>query len=80
MCEYCEVKEGKSKSYQTSRYTNLYFERYGKKVVLTARWHGCPQFADCSAKDVNIGTTFFVNYCPNCGARLVENDSTDGNA
>ena len=36
-------------------------------------------YAECSQRDEHRMSTFFIKYCPNCGAKLVEKETTNGN-
>lgn len=69
MCQYCEGNE--EVSYMSTRYMQLLVgTSINNKRALIAKFVGCPKYADCSQKDMNILSLFEINYCPNCGRRF----------
>lgn len=70
MCEYCENK--KRTLYQTSHYGDLYLDWFGTKPILSVWPTICPPFADCSKREMNIGISYEIKFCPECGAKLTE--------
>lgn len=72
MCEFCETKD--RTLYQTGRYCDLYFQRFGNKTLLESHIKGfCPKYQeDCSSKDLKPSMVFEIDYCPNCGRELKE--------
>lgn len=66
-CEYCRNEKA---LYQTTPYNKLFISTFGNKRTLRVENTGCPEFAECSRKSMNIASEFFINYCPNCGARM----------
>lgn len=72
MCEYCENK--KRTLYQTSHYVDLYLDWFGTKPVLIVYASKCPPYAKCVARDMNVGITYNINFCPECGAKLLETE------
>ena len=69
-CEFCKTKD--KIIYQTNRYCDLYFLKFGNKTFLTADVKGfCPKYQkNCSSKGRNPQVMFEINYCPNCGAKM----------
>lgn len=67
-CPLCENDE--KKLYAMSAYGEFYFDTFGEKKVLLAHINKCPQFAKCSAKEMDVYVALQLNYCPECGRRL----------
>jgi len=72
MCKFCENWRTHETVYQTSLYCNLLIgsAMFSPVIVVDSIHKGCPQFADCSAKDREMTVAFQINYCPECGEKL----------
>lgn len=68
MCDYCS----NDKIYQTSNYCDIAIEDspLGKTLVVKNIKKGCPPYANCSCKDMNVNAVFLIKYCPECGKKL----------
>jgi len=73
-CKYCK---GIEPSYQSSAYHKIHIDSLGSRKVLRVENIGCPKYVDCSQKDMNIGSAFIINFCPNCGRDLRKVDNND---
>lgn len=71
MCDVCANLTEEVK-YQEGIYASLSLVKFGRKTLLIVDFSKCPKYANCSAKDVPIRQAFEIKYCPNCGARLEE--------
>lgn len=69
MCEFCESNQ--RILYQSNRYGNIYFDKFGEKTILVVVPTICPPHVDCSTKNMNIGISYAIDFCPNCGAKLI---------
>ena len=76
MCDVCNnLTETKEVKYQEGTYGSLSLIKFGRrKTLLIVDFSKCPQYADCSLKDVPIRMVYEIKYCPNCGARLEEEE------
>lgn len=74
MCDVCNnLTETKEVKYQEGTYGSLSLTKFGRrKTLLIVDFSKCPQYADCSSKDVPIRMAYEIKYCPNCGSRLEE--------
>lgn len=71
MCKYCNSLF-EDVLYQTNTYCNLKTGMFaGKPVLKVDNIHsGCPPFAECSAKNMDVSAVFAIKYCPECGRKL----------
>lgn len=79
-CEYCESRRTvEGKLYGESTYCDLLISQFGNKPVLMVKnvKKGCPKYVMCGAKEIMSSVMFFINYCPNCGEKLVEGGEHD---
>ena len=72
MCEYCKDWRERATLYQTGQYCEIYIGKYLERPALGIGniRKGCPQYADCSAKNWTPHQVFIINYCPNCGEKM----------
>ena len=73
-CEYCS---GERVLYQTSSNTELYISTFGLARTLETKSSCCPPYVDCCAKDMSIRSVFIINFCPNCGRKLTDEEVKD---
>lgn len=75
MCKYCNSLF-EDVLYQTNTYCNLKTGMFaGKPVLKVDNIHsGCPPFAECSAKNMDVSAVFAIKYCPECGRKLIEKE------
>ena len=73
MCEFCENWKEKETLYQENVYCNLFISNFEHNPVLVVAdlRKSCPLWGMCSSKDMKISSVFSINYCPNCGEKLV---------
>lgn len=74
MCKFCETHT--RQLYQHTVYMDMYISNFGRNKVLILKPHGCPPFADCCAKNEIPASSFIINYCPECGRKLTEGETT----
>ena len=70
-CEYCG---GDRVLYQHTHTTKMFVNRFGMTRTIEVECDPCPPYVDCCMKNVLSRSVFIINYCPNCGERLVNDD------
>lgn len=67
-CEFCLKFRT---LYQYTSDTKLYIgtDPFGNRT-LEVESNKCPPYAECSMKDVDITSSFIINFCPECGRKL----------
>lgn len=71
-CEYCK---NEAALYQSNRFCELYLDKgspLGNLRVHTK--NNCPPYAECSSRGSFRISAFRINYCPNCGRKLVNDE------
>lgn len=71
MCQYCD---GKFAEYQRTYCMTLSMGTFGKNRTLEVSACRCPPFVDCAFKNIPASSAFIINYCPNCGRKLKEDE------
>ena len=74
MCEYCKGWKDDDKLYGEHVYCDIYIGKVLNKPSLIVKHirKGCPQNAECYAKDKAPKVAFIINYCPNCGEKFIK--------
>jgi hypothetical protein len=72
MCEYCATWKEHETVYQEGTYCDILISNFmDRPTLVVANLHkGCPKYAECSAKEINMKSAFRINYCPNCGEKM----------
>lgn len=67
-CEYCN---GSGRVlYQETHSVKLYLNSFGDARTIEVEANRCPPFADCAMVNVPARSAFIINFCPNCGADM----------
>lgn len=72
-CQYCG---GEKTLYQKTYSTKLYLAAFGSRRVLITECMQCPPHAKCCKRGRPAASAFHINYCPECGRKLNEREST----
>jgi len=71
-CKYCK---GGKQLYQANSCASIYLNHFAMQRTLEVECSLCPPYADCCMKDIPVRFVFLINYCPNCGERLAEENA-----
>lgn len=74
MCEYCDENATDLIVYQETRDIQLFINAGGNASALYIEADGCPDIARCGLHHVPLRGAFIINFCPNCGRKLREED------